>query len=85
MIRLAVVGFALAMAYGMTPQAATAQTLSTDLSSQNTKAGKDAAARRAERDRRAAKRADCRRQAKAKKFGIHLIQRNRFMRKCMAS
>ena len=33
---------------------------------------------------RAERTAECRREAAEKKFGIHFIQRNRFMRICMA-
>ena len=31
----------------------------------------------------AAKKADCKRQAKAQHFGIHLIKRNRYIDECM--
>jgi hypothetical protein len=31
-----------------------------------------------------AKNAECKRQAKAKKFGIHFIQRNRWINECIA-
>ena len=30
-----------------------------------------------------AKKAECKKEAKAKKFGIHIIARKRFMRECM--
>jgi hypothetical protein len=33
----------------------------------------------------ATKQADCNRQAKAKRFGVHFIKRNRFIKQCMAS
>ena len=31
-----------------------------------------------------AKKAECKREAKAKKFGIHLVQRNRWIKDCIA-
>jgi hypothetical protein len=33
---------------------------------------------------KAQKEASCRREARAKRFGIHLVQRHRFMKECMA-
>ncbi|HEV7409307.1 MAG TPA: hypothetical protein VGO01_12550 [Bradyrhizobium sp.] len=68
-VRLSAIAIAVVLATGM--NAALAQ-------APGTGADKAAAAKAT-----AAKKADCKRQAKAQHFGIHLIKRNRYIDECM--
>jgi hypothetical protein len=47
-------------------------------------AAPDASAAAKHRSAYATKKADCTRQANARKFGIHFIQRNRWIKNCIA-
>ena len=71
MFRTIVLAVALAIGSG----AAIAQTPATPK--------QDSAASQAEKKATSDKRAECKREAKAKKFGIHRIERKRFLDECM--
>ena len=68
-VRISTIALAMVLATGM--NAALAQTPGTG------------AYRAATAKAMAAKKADCKRQAKAQHFGIHLIKRNRYIDECM--